>query len=476
MTNLHTILRQGAEPYRDRWIDCVKNQYTKFYHNIHERLPYARQRCNQFKELINDLASLNVGEEVTAQIRNLEKQRRPFLHIITAVPALYDTLDKYLNNIVPRLNEDYDNHLDRMATLMLGKGINPESASIIDVTMSDRQMVLTVQDSEGHRLDGNISWSSIGSMQQERQISVKVSFSKQLEQNTDIRHFAQDDAINRKEDNNLKQRLNNILDQLAPQWKQLHLHNQANYYDYISRKLPFSRQRLDELQSEITKLQYLRADMTRIKALKKLANVFKHLLNTPPAMAKDKQDYLLKAENNWAKRWDNALHDIAEYCRKSRLNLSSTKISSLVTNKNGAAITLTDQSGLRTTVTIAVTGQKQPINEPGLSVKGGEVSRINRGNRTLVSLQDAKPQLTTEQLITRAKIVEYHGKLFVTCHIKGKRQRPVPMIAEEWQKYKSQNGSDKTALAMAHYPKEIAKALQGETLDTDRPNLKTIKI
>ena len=128
MTNLHTILRQGAEPYRDRWIDCVKNQYIKFYHNIHERLPYARQRCAQFKELINDLASLNVGEEVTAQIRKLEKQRRPFLHIITAVPALYDTLDKYLNNIVPRLNEDYDNHLDRIATLMLGKGINPESA------------------------------------------------------------------------------------------------------------------------------------------------------------------------------------------------------------------------------------------------------------------------------------------------------------------------------------------------------------
>ena len=95
-----------------------------------------------------------------------------------------------------------------------------------------------------------------------------------------------------------------------------------------------------------------------------------------------------------------------------------------------------------------------------------------KGTKRLPSLQEEKVKLDNEAvpnwLITKAKIVEYADKLYITCHIAGERQAPQRIKPEEWKKYIAQSGNDKTGLVIAHFEDKIQQVLNAENQDLSR--------
>ena len=94
-----------------------------------------------------------------------------------------------------------------------------------------------------------------------------------------------------------------------------------------------------------------------------------------------------------------------------------------------------------------------------------------------MTIHDRLPHARRRLQDIDARIVEYNGQLYVTCHIAGRRQAPVRIRPDLWQAYRTQPGADKTSLAAAHFPRQIAEALKALTSGISATDLgSTLKI
>lgn len=476
MTNLHSIFQEAAAPYQTEWIDRVTQQYRLFYDDIQERLPYARERCAAFEEQLSELQDANIGEAVTPDIRRIENLRRPFLRIAESLPAQCHTQDDYINIMGQTLANDYNDYINRLADKALLYGMNPETATVKDVNLKENQLQIILSDHTGKVINASLSWKGINSLQMNRPFVLRINPVK-VQDKIRTHQFA-DDNEQVADNKTLSDRLHAVLDFIQPEWHEKVRAEQADFYDRVHSKLPFAKQRMEELKREIYLLQGLAANRVRIHALTKIVNTFNNVVTTKPAMYEDKNEYLKMAERQWNDTWEKAIDAMVLSCRKNNMNLPSTKINSIVTKPDGGELTMTDKNARRITLAITLTGKGKALIEPRILVRVGEVvdiSRKQQDKKKLLSLSDASLRQNPRTIVTKAKIIEYNGRLFVTCHINGKQQSPVPMNPEEWQRYKSQPGADKTGLAIAHFPKEIAKAMSNTNIQTDNPSMKTIK-
>ena len=278
----------------------------------------------------------------------------------------------------------------------------------------------------------------------------------------------------------LRDKLADTLSRIGPELWAAYETAHAGYYDKVWQKLPYARQRYAELSTEIAVLN--RHHNSKAKSLQKVLNTFAALVNSEAAKHTSVDAYLAQVRRDFAGQSSRTFDTMVAKAEKAGLDTPTAKVRALTVLDDGVDITLTDGAGNSMQMVMTVRGGGGPKRMPLFNVKADNevvvaarqaTSAATRGSRGL-PLKTGTPVPAPDVaaipagMVTKAKIVEYNGKLFVTCHIAGQRQSSIRIQPDEWKKYISRSDSDKTALAAAHYPMQIARAMMGASMVTSR--------
>lgn len=458
---------QGAiQPYRQRWLDKARDEHALYYHNIHNRLGYAREKCAEIDERLNELYALNIGEEITPEIRKLESLRRPHATVSRALPTRFSSQEAYLEFVTPKIEEDFTQTLAELAERAEELQLDGEKMNVSCVAIKNNSITLSFQQEGQLGFDAVIFYSKASSILRLPHIRCNVT-ERKLGRALD---FRPEEKINNGQYKPLRQKLSDALEQVDAELYEIYAESNAQYYETIHKKLPFARKRYSELKSEVGKL--IGFHNPKAKSLKKVMNQFGNLVHSEAAAHESLDTYMLQVRQDWLRQNEKTYETITNKVNEAGMNTDTTKIRRLSMTTNGFEMTLTDDKGARMDLQLSITGGKGVQRPPLVNVKVSDVmlsqslrAPFEQQKARLFSLKETKTEENSQAakipngLITQAKIVEYKSKLYVTCHIAGVRQSPVPIIPEEWMKYISSPGNDKTSLAIAHYPKEIARAM-----------------
>lgn len=461
---LYDRLASAMQPYRAQWLADASDRHTVYFMTVHDRLPHARRRLKDIDGRIDDLMSLNLGDEVTADIRRLEKLRQPFRVIAGSVAASFPRVADYLRHVAPKLASDYDALLQQAARRLHGAGVQPGGLQV--AASGSGSVVLTSPDGSAWRAD--ISWPPARSVQRSPQVRLKVQAvpaSELLSQSAGaaLSSVSATDS--------LAVAVRSLGSAPLDSWLQLH----AGYYARLHDKLPFAWQRSEELSREIqllSRMPHTGDSAARCRSLTGVLHTFQALSDSAAARFDTLDAYLDHVRMTWDATLAQAATLFADRCRSRHLDTASLRLSDMRALPRGFSFTVADGSGFCSSVTASFIGA-DGVAVPSLRFTFGGVQRGAAVGVAAEPVQAAPAaQAVTagplpKGLITRPRIVEYNGQLFVSCHIAGQRQRPVPIIPAHWQKYRSLPGTDMVSLAAAHYPKQIARALAAGTAQTD---------
>ena len=175
----------------------------------------------------------------------------------------------------------------------------------------------------------------------------------------------------------------------------------------------------------------------------------------------------------WNDYFEKMVTRLAEKVVKGGLDEYTTRLKEVHLKENVLSMVLKDEFGDEIDCRMVFPASQSIQYAPQTTVRVDTVRIAEhqelavRQKPKLMSLKDNSEQVKKkyslkdlpEGLVTKPKITEYNGKMFVCCHINGKRQTPAPLQPEEWKKYLASNSNDKTELAIAHFQREIGKAM-----------------
>lgn len=458
-------LDSAVAPYMDLWSSDARKEQAVYYQNIHKRFDYAQQKCVGMTGRIEELKALNLGEEVTPEIRKLENLRRPYLTITRSVPAQFTREEDYLAHIMPQVEEDFKKNLAQVAAQCREMGLHASDMQVACTVQKNKGMSLSVSDGQHKGFEALITITKGSSIQRIPHVRCHTSELK-------THRTRQTDAVEELDETVQKPLYDKLMDTRVmadSDLKNRIMSAHTVYYNKLWEKLPFARQRQDELQKEIALLSW--ADNPKARSLKRVLDSFKPLLNSVAASYERVDAYLAYQDKAWDGQMQKVVSNLTDKVADKGLDTETTRIKSLDMSNGMVQMTLCDKRGQELDIKLVVGGADSISRPPMVYTKFGEVRNVRQtldkdktDNPRLVSLQDAavstqQPAADYRSLVTKAKILEYNDKMFVTCHIGGVRMIPERIRPEEWKKYINSPGSDKTALAAAHYPKEIQRAI-----------------
>lgn len=460
-------IENAVEPYRKAWMDSSKEEHVLYYQNIYKRLDYARSRCAELDERLKELYALNIGEEITPEIRKIESIRRPYAIISRSIPTQHATVEDYLNHIAPKVAEDFQQAILGLACKCEAEELDVERLEVGCVSVKKHSITLSFRQEEKTGFDATVSLSKASSIQRIPHVRCTVTELKQEKQQLNAENRLTDDGKQKP----LKEKLTDVLSQVDAECLAMYERVHEGYYNNIQLKLPFAKERYDELSREIE--IYNKFYNPKAKALKRVLDSFGALVNSEAAKHETLEEYMLYVRRQWKMHREKAIGSMTEKVLSAGMNQNTTKISGLKMTNVGVELVLTDKVGSRMDVQMTFIGGEGVQRPPLIKTKAGaavlaekvqadEAQRLNSRHLTLKDSEMMKKpvaQQVPDGLVTKAKIVEYNGKLYVTCHINGIKQVPVRILPDEWKKYIAQAGNDRTALAIAHYPNQIALAL-----------------
>lgn len=475
-------IEEAVQPYKHQWMDNAREEHTIYYNNIRKRADYARERCAELDTQLADLYALNIGEEVTPEIRRIEALRRPYAAVSNALPTRFDDVSQYLDHIIPKVEEDWRQMLSNLSVRCGAKELDAERMVVRCMVANKNKLTLAFTERGKVGMDATLSMSKATSIQ--RIPHIRCTFTEHKpERKQDLTQEESSERIPKQFKDRLAAAFSQVEEEVLALYKDVH----TRYYATLWEKLPYSRQRYAELQTEIATLN--RFNNPRAKALLKVKDTFGNLVNSEAAKHETVDSYLGYVRDKWPEQNAHLFESIGEKAQKAGLDTASAKIREINMREQGIELTLTDANGNALKMQMNIAKGIGPQRPPQVSIRTGELMQqgrnlsdkpVNSRHLTLRTTGQDQAKETKDipvGLITKAKVVEYNEKLYVTCHIAGVRQSPVRIRPEEWQKYRSQPGSDKTALAAAHYPKEIARAisqlhLPSEMSETQQNTLK----
>ena len=467
---LQQLIDDALEPHRQQFMMLVVNEHTRFWNKVHDRLDYARVRCAQYDERIDALCSLNVGDEVTSEIRNIEKIRRPLLTILRSPAADYDRLDAYLAHVQSKFDGDLHRNTAALGMRCINEGYDIAQLQVACVSVKTNGLVLDFDAGEKRGFEALFSYSNGSSVLRMPHMRCIVS-----ERNLQRSKEAASSISPENHGQDLGDRLHRVLGNVSDEFCDMYMKAQAAYYHNIWDKLPYARQRYAELQQEIAAAGRL-GKSAEAKRLRKVANSFGNLVNSEAAKHLTVDSYLNQIRLGWEDYFGRMTNVLAEKCIEKGMDNERTKVQDIQLNGKALDIRLTD--GIREIMASCMLhGDKGVQYPPQLKTSEGKMVILEKqeelkGTKRLPSLQEEKVKLDNEAvpnwLITKAKIVEYADKLYITCHIAGERQAPQRIKPEEWKKYIAQSGNDKTGLVIAHFEDKIQQVLNAENQDLSR--------
>lgn len=450
-------LMAAVEPFRHEWKGHMVGKYREQYAKVHDRLDYSRQRYEEFQQQIDALSVDYIANKKA--IMQTTKMQRPFASVLKAEAAQYGTCDDFLRAKVAGLDEMYDTFMKKLPPEMMNKGIRIDEARIEDVNMTDAHLNVLVTDSD-KAVGASLTWKNFDSWKNNEPVWRTTASDWQQQKNKKQIMADAGEIINR--GGHLKDRLMNVLDFSKDDWKQRMLALHSNYFDYIQSKLPLATVRKAELAREIEIRRKLEESPVRIKALQKLQKMFALITNSRATEFESREYYLKTMDRKWDNTWQECLEHLAQACIRQGLDDRSAKVVSVDMDGKRMNVVLKDEMGNRSSVEIMARGAGNSVTQPSLQTKVVEMVKvdINREkDKELVSSTDVQYK-SPRDLVTEAKVIKYNGRLLVGCHIDGVPQRPVPIKPELWEQYKSSTELDKTGLAIAHFPRELAQAIK----------------
>ena len=152
-------IQDALQPYRKEWMDGARNEHTLYYHNIHKRLDYARAKCAEIDSRLEELYALNIGDEVTPEIRKLESLRRPHLTVTRAVAAQFNDAARYVQHVTPRLEDEYRQALTGLAGRCGLVGLDSDRMSVSCVAVKPHSVTLSFTQNGMQGFDATVSIS-----------------------------------------------------------------------------------------------------------------------------------------------------------------------------------------------------------------------------------------------------------------------------------------------------------------------------
>mgnify|MGYP003291248105 CR=1 FL=1 len=415
---------------------------------------------------IDDLKALNLGEETTPEIRKLENLRRPYLTITRSIPTQFMREEDYLAHIMPQVEEDFKKNLAQVAGQCRDMGLDAGDMHVICTVQKNKGMSLSVSDGQHKGFEALITITKGSSIQRIPHVRCHTSELK-------THRTRETGAVTEVDETGQKPLYDKLMDTLVmadTELKERIMSAHTIYYNRLWEKLPFARQRHDELEKEIALLNWAKSPKAR--SLKKVLNSFKPIVNSVAARYENIDAYLAYQKKTWGEQMVKKVESLVDKVAEKGLDTETTRIKSLDMSNGMVQMTLCDKRGQELDTKLVVSGIDSINRPPMVFAKLDEIrnARLDVGSNKaekpeLVSLKDAEvtpqqPVVDYKGLVTKAKILEYNGKMFVTCHIGGVRMIAERIRPEEWQKYINSPGSDKTALAAAPYPKEIQQAVR----------------
>ena len=462
-------LKAATTSCHKEWKDMMLSKYREQYYNIHAKLDYAIRRVDEINARIDELNKYDSGAAVVDEISKLKNIRRPLNNVVNSAPAQYDTVDEYISLVEPLILPDMLMKCEDIAQTLQKKGLDITSTNVDEVRMDKDILRLIVSDA--HEQSRLVSLSAIGFQGGKKKDSLYVMvtpYEKKEDnvRNVDISVQSRADNLLDSGKNRLGARLQMVLGFVKDEWNDMWMNAHESYYDMLSKKIPFARQRRDELEREISILRRLSGTRENIKSLKRLVSTFSRMLSTTVAAYPDKQSYINHITDSWDREFNDMLDKIAEKLLDEGLDTDSARISSVKFIDDRIMAVVKDDAGYTSDITMKFV-QGSGVNvPPHVKVQHGEVvsKKQNLRNETkineLISRQGEQNSTVPDGFITKVKLIEYNGKMFIGCHIDGKRMKPVPINKDEWKKYIDRPGNDKTTLAAAHFTSEIRAALQ----------------
>lgn len=466
--HIQNLVGQAIDPHRQSLKQLMEKEHTRFWNNIHERLDYARARCKEYTEQIEDLCALNVGDEVTPEIRSIEKVRRPLLTIVRSVAADFDRVDEYIAHMQDKFEDELYRQTAALGMRCMNEDFDLQQLRISCIAVRTNGLVLDFTAGEGKGFEALFSYSKGSSVLRTPHIRCFVSERSMRQQKMAAVSISPETT-----GHNLQDRLIRAIHQSGTEMMDNYMSAHTVYYQNLWNKLPYARERYEVLQHEIAAAGRL-GKSPEAKRLQKVANGFGHLVNSEAAKHLTLDSYLHHIHAGWNEYIEQIASSLAEKCIAKGMDDERTKIQEIQYAGNSLEFKLTE-GDKEIQAACMLHGKMGVQHPPQIKTSVGDAVHLNVEQNVmkqnhLPSLQDVKPikeEITVpDGLITKAKIVEYGEKLYITCHIAGERQSPQRIKPDEWKRYIEQSGNDKTGLVMAHFADEIRQALAGKSQES----------
>lgn len=470
------LIEEAFEPYKQTWNDCAMEEHSVYYMNIHRQLDYARQRCEEMDGKIEALSDLNIGKEVTPEIRKIEKQRRPFAIIVHSVAAQFPTMEAYLEHMRPLVEKELQQNMLALAERCGIEKLDRDKLDITCINNKQNNLVFSFQEKPEKGFNAQLVMTKGSSVQRVPHTRCVVSEWKPVLTEQDKMGVVVD-TVQDKPIKTFDKRVTDALKGILDECKEVYLKAHEDYFHLYQKKYPFIKKRYDELVAERAILNRLQAP--RAKILEKLISSMGKIANAKVADYKTVSAYLDNCRMTWEEKLRGCVEGLYDKLKEKGVDVDSAKMKRVEMKENVVTITLKDRLGNEADSRLILPAGNSIQAAPYLRIRMDEVrmaEKMQRGmtrHQKLMSLKQVekenKPRLSIGDipmgLVTQSKITEYNGKMFVTCHIAGIRQSPKHILPDEWQKYISKPNSNKTELALAHFQEEVIRALSDRGLD-----------
>lgn len=464
------LIEEAVEPYRQTWNDCAMAEHSVYYRNIHRQLDYARQRCEEMDGKIEALSALNVGKEVTPEIRKMEKQRRPFAIIVHSVAAQFPTMEAYLEHMRPLVENELQQNMLALAERCGIEKLDRDKLNITCINNKQNNLVFSFHEKPEKGFNAQLVITKGSSVQRIPHTRCVVSEWKPVLAEQERTGF----VIDTMQDNPIKtfdKRVTDALEVMLDECKEIYLKAHEDYFHLFRKKYPFIKKRYDELVAE--RAISNRLQVPRVKMLDKLISSMGKITNAKVAHYKTVSAYLDSCRITWEEKLRVCVEGLYDKLKEKGLDVDSIKMKRVEMKENVMAFTLKDRLGNEADSRMILPAGNSIQSAPYLRIRMDEVrmaekmQRVKAPQPELMTLKqdnkENKQKMPMENipvgLVTQPKITEYNGKMYVTCHIAGIRQSPKHVLSDEWQKYISKPNSDKTELALAHFQEEVRNVL-----------------
>ena len=462
------LINGALEPHLPVFRQLMLAEHTRYWQNIHDRLDYARSHCAQLDDRLDTLYSLNIGEEVTPEIRSIEKVRRPLVTILRSVAADYGQLDRYLAHIQPRFDDDLFRNVAMLSMRCEREGFDPDKLQVSCVSVKANSLALDFNAGRGKGFEALFSYSKGSSILRLPHMRCIIGERSHRRQQVAART-----VMPESHGQTLEDRLVRTLQSVRNDFTDIFVLAHTDYYKKLWEKLPYARERYTALQAEIAAAGRLGRSASA-KSLKRVASGFGNLVNSEAAGHLTCDSYIRHALSQWDSQLVRAASLIAQKCVDKGMDDAYTKVLEMLLDGGCLNLRLKDDAHeIRAYFSLYSGGGVQ--HPPQMKTSVGETIAFERqqqasSQRKLPGLGDVPAPSIDRQtalphgLVTHTKIVEYKDKLFLSCHIAGVRQSPVRIQPDEWKRYLAQAGNDKTGLVIAHFPQQIQRALAGQSV------------